>query len=421
MRLRSGQRRLGLAFAVLLAVGGAARAEYRLGASDTVRIKLQEWPELAGEYTVNPAGDLSLPLIGETRAAGLSVGELVALVSDRLRLRTGAAERPVVAAEIVRFRPVFILGDVQRPGDHAWRPNLTVLQAVALAGGFQRPPNPAGLRLDRDLALAQGELQSLAQRRDRLAVRSARLEAAIEGRRDFAAPQPSGNAGPEFEALVAGERALLASERERAAAELRSLETIRAIYRDQITFMTGQVEALRRETEPLRRQLGELRGLSGRGLAVTPTLMALERALAQNENEQLGISAAVARARESIENADQRARDIAAERQREQRRELQSVRQEAAEVEGRIATALELVDEVYATAETESRLLATEATRRREVVVVRRVDGALRELPADDGMALLPEDVVRVSPLPRRPNFRLQPPPARAELPAPSR
>jgi polysaccharide biosynthesis/export protein ExoF len=399
-----------------VATAGAALAEYRLGPADGLRIRLQEWPDVTGEYTVSPEGNLALPLFGELPARGLTVSELAGRLTERLRERGSTTERSVVAIEIIRFRPVFVLGDVQRAGDHAWRPGLTVVQAVALAGGFQRPPAPGQLRLERDLALAEGELRSLNERRVRLALRAARLQAAADGAPDFAPPASPGIEAADLSALVQGEKLQLAHERARAEQERRSLEVVRAIYDQQITFLRGQIDALKREAEPMRRQLNELRSLSGRGLAATPSLMSLERAIAQNDNEQLGVSGAIARGRESIEASEQRVREIAAERRRDNLRELQGARQELAEVEARLANSQVLIEEIYATAESEAQGLNADASRRREIVVLRKVDGVLRELPAADGMDLLPEDVVRVAPPPRRPSSRLEPR-QRADLP----
>jgi protein involved in polysaccharide export with SLBB domain len=403
---RTVMRTASLALAATVALGAAA-AEYRLGPADSVRIRLQEWPDVTGEYTVSPEGNLALPLFGELSARGLSVGELAQRLTERLRERGSTTERSVVAVEIVRFRPVFVLGDVQRAGDHAWRPGLTVMQAVALAGGFQRPPAAAQLRLDRDLAQAEGEMRLLNERRARLLLRAARLQAAVDGAADFAAPPPSDAEAAEIAALLPGEKAQLAHERARTEQERRSLEAVRAIYEQQIVFLKGQIDALKREAEPMRRQLNELKSLSGRGLAATPSLMSLERALAQNENEQLGVSGAIARGRESIEAAEQRVREISAERRRDNLRELQLARQELGEVESRAANVQALVGEIYATADSEAHALNADAGRRRDIVVLRKVDGVLKELPAADGMDLQPEDVVRVAPLPRRPSSRL--------------
>src|SRR5260370_42304480 len=110
-----------LGIAVALAASPTLGDEYRLGISDRVKIKVQEWPDIGGEYTVTTDGLVSLPLIGNVNAAGLHVKDLAQEISDRLQRRAGGAERPFAAVEIIHFRPVSIPGDGQRPGATPYR------------------------------------------------------------------------------------------------------------------------------------------------------------------------------------------------------------------------------------------------------------------------------------------------------------
>src|ERR1700694_1668617 len=108
-----------LSIALTCAAVPAFGDDYRLGTSDRLKIKVQEWPDLAGEYTVTVDGSVSLPTIGNINAAGLHVKELAKEISDRLQQRrANGGERPIAAVEIVQFRPFSIVGDVQRPGEY---------------------------------------------------------------------------------------------------------------------------------------------------------------------------------------------------------------------------------------------------------------------------------------------------------------
>src|SRR5690348_10369095 len=160
---------LALGIALTFATGPVAGADYKLGVSDRVKIKVQEWPDLAGEYTVTADGMVSLPLIGNIKVLGLRLDDLAREISDRLQQRSDRAERPLAAVEIAQYRPFTILGDVQRPGEYPYRPGLTVLEAISIAGGYYRPELGL-LRLGRDVAAAQGELQTLSVRMKRLLV-----------------------------------------------------------------------------------------------------------------------------------------------------------------------------------------------------------------------------------------------------------
>lgn len=130
--------------------GGAARAQqplvsdtpvpatqsmdYLLGAGDKVRVTVYGEPDLSGEFFVTGSGLMSLPLIGEIKAGGLTVGQFQDAVQKSLN--DGYLKEPRVSAEVLTFRPFYILGEVVKPGTYPYTAGLTVLNAVATAGGF---------------------------------------------------------------------------------------------------------------------------------------------------------------------------------------------------------------------------------------------------------------------------------------------
>ena len=108
---------------------------YRLGAGDQVRIIVYGEDQLTGEFRVDDGGRIALPLLGGVRAAGLSPRQLDAAISDDLR-RRNLLRDPSVSVEVLAYRPVFILGEVAKPGQYPFQPGMTVLTAVAVAGGY---------------------------------------------------------------------------------------------------------------------------------------------------------------------------------------------------------------------------------------------------------------------------------------------
>jgi polysaccharide biosynthesis/export protein ExoF len=381
-----------------------AHADYLLAPSDAVRIKVRDWPDLAGDYTVGPEGRIAMPVIGDLKAQGISAAELGQAVAEAIRRNSGRTEVTVAAVEIIRFRPFFVMGDVQRPGEHAFRPGLTVLQAVSMAGGYYRPASSNLIRSDREIALATGDIESNAFRLRRSLIRAARLEVALAGKAEIEFPAEVMDRKAEMSVVAAmdSERGILALERKRIAEEMQSLENIRTLYNREIASLKGQGEALKREQDAIQKQLSELRGLAGRGLALTPNIITLERTIAQNQNEQLGVSTASVRAQQNIELAEQKQRDQSAERRRQQATELQEARNEAADARQRMATAQEVLDEALVTERTEGRNPGTEIMQRRMVMLVRIESGHSREFSADDATPLLPDDVLKVMPLPPR-------------------
>lgn len=108
--------------------------EYLLGPRDKLRIIVYGEEGLSGEFFVSGGGKVSFPLIGEVQAAGLTVQAFQNGLQDALR--RGYLKDPRVSAEVLTYRPYYILGEVNKPGEYTYSNGLNVLNAVATAGGF---------------------------------------------------------------------------------------------------------------------------------------------------------------------------------------------------------------------------------------------------------------------------------------------
>jgi polysaccharide export outer membrane protein len=118
--------------------GGVLSAEqartYRLGSDDNVRIITYDEPQLTGQFSVDSNGDVTLPLVGAIKASGLTVDELRTAIEAALA--NGYIKEPSVSVEVVNARPFYILGEVNKPGQYPYTTRMTVMNAVATAGGF---------------------------------------------------------------------------------------------------------------------------------------------------------------------------------------------------------------------------------------------------------------------------------------------
>lgn len=108
---------------------------YVLGPGDQVRVITFGEEQLTGEFRVDASGNIALPLVGAVRAAGLTPDQLAEAVTETLR-SSRLYQNPSVSVEVVDYRPVFVLGEVNRPGQYPYQPGMTVVTAVAIAGGF---------------------------------------------------------------------------------------------------------------------------------------------------------------------------------------------------------------------------------------------------------------------------------------------
>ena len=108
--------------------------EYRLGAGDKVRVTTFGEESLSGEFFVGSSGKISIPLLGELAAGGLTAREFQTVVETALK--DGYLKEPRVSVEVLNYRPFYILGEVNTPGTYPYTTDLNVMNAVATAGGF---------------------------------------------------------------------------------------------------------------------------------------------------------------------------------------------------------------------------------------------------------------------------------------------
>jgi protein involved in polysaccharide export with SLBB domain len=139
----------GAAFAVVLLVSGctagslseaeqqslaaAATASPKLQAGDKIRINVFGEDKLSGEYEIDPSGQISLPLAGTIEAVGLTQAELEQALSKKFR--SEYLKNPKVTVTIATLRPFYMMGEVTKPGEYAYKSGLNVLTALAIAGG----------------------------------------------------------------------------------------------------------------------------------------------------------------------------------------------------------------------------------------------------------------------------------------------
>jgi polysaccharide export outer membrane protein len=112
----------------------SVETQYRLGSGDRLRVIVFGQDNLSNSYSVDGAGDISMPLIGRVRAQGLATAELERTIEARLR--QGFLREPSVSAEVEAYRPFFVLGEVAVAGQYPFIMGMTVQKAIAVAGGF---------------------------------------------------------------------------------------------------------------------------------------------------------------------------------------------------------------------------------------------------------------------------------------------
>lgn len=108
---------------------------YVLEPGNRVRLTVFNEPTLSGEFSLDSAGNMALPLIGNVPASGVTAVVLARRIEEILR-RGNYMQEPRAAVEVLAFRPFYVLGEVKTPGEFPYSPGMTVLSAVARAGGY---------------------------------------------------------------------------------------------------------------------------------------------------------------------------------------------------------------------------------------------------------------------------------------------
>jgi polysaccharide export outer membrane protein len=194
---------------VLLAllVPGPTRAQYVMAPGDAVEVSAVGVPDLKHRATIDVDGRASFPLLGSIKAAGLTLAELSEQVKSLLSTKAFRARETdsrgrslasrdndvvtispeEVIVEVVEYRPVYLNGDVAKPGAQIYRPGMTVRQAIALAGGYDtmrfRSRDPF-----LDSADFRGDYYDLWTEFTKVNAEIARLQAELDGKSAYVPP-----------------------------------------------------------------------------------------------------------------------------------------------------------------------------------------------------------------------------------------
>ncbi len=138
----------GIFFFLLFAAGSLAQnpgepkasdsvgVEYYLGAGDKLKVTVFGQPDISGEFDIDGAGYISLPLLGQVKAADHTARDLQTQIEHELDAKF--IIDPRVSIEVRNFRPFFILGQVTKPGSYPYQSGIDIRQAIAIGGGFTR-------------------------------------------------------------------------------------------------------------------------------------------------------------------------------------------------------------------------------------------------------------------------------------------
>jgi protein involved in polysaccharide export with SLBB domain len=125
--------------------------EERLGIDDVFEVRVFAEPDLSGTYRISADGSIDFPLIGRLSVIGLRSGEIQEIIATKLK--DGYLKNPQVSLMVKEWnsRKIAVIGQVQKPGPLAYFPNMTIVDAIAAAGGFTGIASKNAVTLRREL------------------------------------------------------------------------------------------------------------------------------------------------------------------------------------------------------------------------------------------------------------------------------
>lgn len=406
-----------LIFAVLLMaflglclqpLNAASSEDYKLGTEDKVHLRVFEWraqvdqffewEALNGEFLVGQSGTISVPLLGEITASGLSTRELAKAVSDRMISQLGLRYPPQVAVEVSEYRPFFIVGAVATPGAYPYRPGLTVLRALSIAGGLPGSAEARSGQLGRNLITSRGALARFIRRRYELEARKARLAAELKGTGTIDFPETfiTVKDRPDIARIIEQEQGIFTARRTALASQIQTLDRLRTFLAEEVKSLREQVGLKKSELDSVGKELANVKKLVAKGLAPKTRRFNLERIVSQLSSERLQVETLLLRTQQEISRTEVEIETTSNNNTMEVTTQLRETETELEDTLVQLQTQQRLLREaalVYPGAVSSH---DAGSAGKAKYIIVRTVSGQSQEIEADETASLSPGDTVKV-------------------------
>lgn len=279
-------------------LGRDAAADH-LASATRLTIRFRDNPELSGDYRVSAERSISIPVIGRLSIAGLDLVKLEQILAQRAtEIGRSAA---YVTVEIASYRTLFVTGALKNPGAIEWQPNMTVLQAVAVAGGLA-PEFSFGSSASPVTGVSPQFVHKSVDTLKRDLAKHARLKAERDESTKITAPRELVDlVGPtEAEKLIAAEAEILRSNRETMTQKLETVRKGIAAEQEQIKALRGQTGHIKQQLEARKKHLSAISGLHARGVVTNERMLEQEIKVSDLEEKIANIDVGIAKSIASL-------------------------------------------------------------------------------------------------------------------------
>ncbi|MCO5090973.1 polysaccharide biosynthesis/export family protein [Bosea sp. (in: a-proteobacteria)] len=308
-----------------------------LSIGDKVTVSVFGQADLSGDFVLDAAGAVNMPLAGRIRIAGLTVPD----AERRIRgaLMDGYLRDAVVSLRVAELKPVYIMGEVRSPGSYPFRHGLSVLGAVALAGGYRVGDESLSV-LKSELLLAEERERLLDASLQTLTARRLRLEAERDGSKQLVPPA----SGAGSVQILAGEQEILDFQRRAREGERDLLSQQVARLQSEKAALTEQADLAERQVDLTGEQSSEYGKLAASGHGLRTVQVEREREYARARSDAARLKAELAKNDTTLGELRLRLQEIDTTFMRRVVLELQETRQKILEVERSMPVAREIAD-----------------------------------------------------------------------------
>lgn len=352
----------------------------------------EQWGSIGGDFTISDAGTVSVPVLGSITVGDLDDDGLAAEIGKRLKAKIGLVDAPATSVQILEYPPVYIVGDVTKPGEYKFSPGLTVLQAVALGGGEFR--SSLALEGAGEVTRLAGSLKELVDSITRSNAKIVRLEAEMAGATTVDFSQQPDKADPFAAAVYNQEKVIFEARANAVDRKAKSFAELRDLLNEEIGVLEQKTKSTDANIKSIQQQVDSTAMLVAKGAVVATRQGEVERALRSYQDTKLDISTAIMRARQSISQTTRDLQALYDDRKTEVASDLQAETATLVQLKVKRETSQKLVldslSSLGSAARQDEKPVLT-------FVIVRREDGTANEISASEATALMPGDVVKVT------------------------
>lgn len=280
----------------------------------------RRWDALGGEFDVAVDGTITVPALGTIKVGDLTTDQLATEIATRLQTKLGLLDMPDASIQVLQYPPIYVVGSVSTPGQFEYRPQMTVVQALALAGGVLRADAKAGLS---DTIKLETDLQGFGSDIVRATARLARLDAEYNLAKEIVFPVVLDPADPVTAGIIDQERRIFDAHGNEILRQQTGLQQLAELYNAEIEALGQKLAAIDQQIAAAQKQITVIRTLVTSGSATVSRLTDAERVLSDLQSERLDNVIETMRGRENLNQSQRDLAKLQDEQQSETANQLQ--------------------------------------------------------------------------------------------------